>query len=50
MTNLFWAFAVVWVIHVGYLLSIARRQESLRREIQTLRSLVAEKGRAPSVR
>ena len=43
MTNLFWAFAVVWLLHVGYLVSIAVRQNSLRREIETLKALLEQK-------
>jgi CcmD family protein len=44
MTNLFWAYAVVWLLHVGYLLSLAMRQNSLRREVATLKALVEQKG------
>jgi CcmD family protein len=45
MTNLFWAFAVVWLLHIGYLVSIAVRQNGLRREIATLKALLEEKDR-----
>lgn len=47
MRNLFWAYAIVWLLHVGYLLSIALRQNSLRREIATLRALMEQKGQTP---
>lgn len=47
MRNLFWAYAIVWLLHVGYLLSLALRQNSLRREIATLRALMEQKGQAP---
>ena len=47
MTNLFLAYAIVWLLHVGYLLSLALRQNSLRREIATLRTLMEQKGQAP---
>ena len=49
MTNasLFWAYAIVWLLHVGYLLSLALRQNSLRREIATLRALIKERGQTP---
>ena len=44
MTNLFWAYAVIWLLHVGYLLSLAMRQNSLHREIATLKAMVEQKG------
>ena len=46
MTNasLFWAYAIVWLLHVGYLLSLAVRQNSLRREITTLKALIEQRG------
>jgi len=47
MRNLFWAYAIVWLLHVGYLLSIAARQSSLRREIATLKALLDQKGQTP---
>jgi CcmD family protein len=47
MENLFWAYAVVWVLHVGYLVSLAMRQNGLKREIRTLKALIEEKGRTP---
>jgi CcmD family protein len=47
LTSLFWAFAVVWVLHVGYLISIVMRQNGLKREIATLKALMEEKGRTP---
>ena len=47
MENLFWAYAVVWVLHVGYLVSLAMRQDGLNREIATLKALIEEKNRAP---
>lgn len=47
MENLFWAYAVVWVLHVGYLVSLAMRQNGLDREIATLKAMIEEKNRAP---
>jgi CcmD family protein len=47
MENLFWAYAVVWVLHVGYLISLAMRQNGLNREIATLKALIEEKARTP---
>jgi CcmD family protein len=46
MENLFWAYAVVWVLHVGYLVSLAMRQDGLNREIATLKAMIEEKNRA----
>ena len=43
MTNLFVAYAVVWVIVLGYVVSIASRQNTLRREIAMLKSLLEQK-------
>jgi CcmD family protein len=40
---LFWAFAAVWLLHIGYLVSIAVRQNTLRREIATLKALLEQK-------
>jgi CcmD family protein len=50
MTNLFWAFAIVWLLHMGYLLSLMARQNSLRREIQALKLLLEQKAQTPSTR
>ena len=47
MRNLFWAYAIVWFLHVGYLLSLAVRQNGLRREIATLKALIEQKGQTP---
>ena len=43
MPNLFVAYAIVWGVLMGYLVSIAMRQSSLRREIATLKALVEQK-------
>lgn len=43
MTNLFLAYAIVWGVLMGYLVSIASRQNSLRREIAALKALLEEK-------
>ncbi len=50
MPNLFWAFAVVWLLHVGYLVSVAMRQRGLQREIEALKALVEQKERASAGR
>ena len=44
MTNLFLAYAIVWGVLMGYVASIASRQNSLRREIATLKALLEQKG------
>jgi len=46
MTNLFLAYAVVWGLHMAYLLSIGSRQSSLRREIATLKALLEQKNQS----
>jgi len=43
MQYLFWAYAVVWILNIAYLSSIAARQNALRREIETLKSLADQK-------
>jgi len=50
MQNLFLAYAVVWVLHVGYLVSLAMRQDGLNREIATLKAMIEEKNRAAAGR
>ena len=47
MTSLFVAYAVVWGVVMGYVVSIAARQNSLRREIASLKALLEQKGQAP---
>ena len=42
LLSIFIAYGLVWLLHVGYLLSIAVRQNSLRQEIDTLKSLIQE--------
>ena len=46
LRSLWWAYTIVWILHVGYLLSLAVRQNSLRQEISTLKALVEQKGQA----
>jgi len=50
MQNLFWAYAAVWLLHVGYLVSLMLRQNDLRREISTLKALIEQKGQTPVAR
>ena len=41
---IFAAFAIVWVVVFGYVLSLFNRQRKLRREIDSLKETVKEKG------
>ena len=43
LTYLFAAFAVIWVAVLVYSLSISSRQKSVEREIEMLKSVLAEK-------
>ncbi len=45
MQYIFWAYAAVWVLNVLYMASINSRQTALRREIDTLKSMVDQKQR-----
>lgn len=38
----FAAYAVIWLLSLGYFFSIAQRQESLRKEIEALRGAIQE--------
>jgi CcmD family protein len=42
--SIFVAYGVVWVLFVGYVVSLAMRQNALRREIATLKALVEQGG------
>jgi CcmD family protein len=44
--SIFVAYGVVWVLFVGYLLSLAVRQNGLRQEIATLKALIEQSGRS----
>ena len=48
--SIFVAYGVVWVLFVGYLLSIAARQNSLRQEIASLKAMIEEKGQGNETR
>ena len=43
LTNLFIAYAVVWGVVMAYVVSISARQNSLRREIAMLKTLLDQK-------
>ncbi|MGH9785428.1 MAG: CcmD family protein [Terriglobia bacterium] len=47
MDNLFVAYAAVWLLLVGYLVSLMLRQNDLRREISTLKAMIEQKGQTP---
>ncbi len=49
LMSIFVAFAVVWVLHIVYLLSLAIRQNGVKREIATLKALI-EQGGQPTAR
>ena len=42
LSSIFLAYGFVWLFHVGYLLSLAMRQNSLRQEIATLKVMVEQ--------
>ena len=44
--SIFIAYAVVWVLFVGYVLSLAVRQNSLRQEIASLKALMEQGGQS----
>ncbi len=41
---LFTAYAIVWAVVFGYVLSLLNRQRRLRREIDSLKEVLKEKG------
>ncbi len=43
LQHLFYAFAVVWILHLVYLLSLASRQKQLGKEVRALREALARK-------
>jgi CcmD family protein len=43
MTSLFVAYAIVWGVVMGYVVTLATRQNNIRREITTLKALVDQK-------
>ena len=42
LVSIFVAYGVVWLLHAGYLVSIAARQNSLRQEITTLKAMIEQ--------
>lgn len=47
MDNAFYvfaAYAVIWLLSLGYIFSIAHRQQSLRKEIEALKDAIPEEG------
>ncbi|MFQ5694394.1 MAG: CcmD family protein [Terriglobia bacterium] len=44
LQHLFYAFALLWVLHVAYLLSLASRQKKLSDELRELRETLKRKG------
>lgn len=45
LTYLFAAYTFIWVLLFGYLVSLGRRGQALRREVRALRDARAEEGR-----
>ncbi|MFQ5664430.1 MAG: CcmD family protein [Terriglobia bacterium] len=43
LKHLFYAFALVWVLHIGYLLNLARRQKRLGEELRALKDILASR-------
>ena len=44
--SIFVAFAVVWVLHIGYLISLMSRQNSLQQEISSLKAMLEQGGQS----
>ncbi len=42
----FAAYAVIWLLSLGYIFSIAQRQQSLRKEIEALKIAIQEEGQS----
>jgi CcmD family protein len=40
--SIFIAYGFVWILNIGYLLSIAVRQNGLKREIATLKAVIEQ--------
>ncbi len=49
-TYVFAAYAVIWLLALGYIFSIAQRQQSLRKEIDALKRAILEEGESQPVR
>ncbi|MFQ5927244.1 MAG: CcmD family protein [Terriglobia bacterium] len=45
LKHLFYAFAFVWVLHLGYLLNLASRQKRLREELRALQQALSRSER-----
>ena len=49
LSYLFFGYTVIWVIILGYMFTLSRREQSLRNEIDELKQTVeAEEGRMPA--
>ncbi len=40
LKHLFYAFAVAWLFHLGYLWNLASRQKRLKEELETLKQAI----------
>lgn len=45
---LFWAYSLVWLIFMLYAWNLIRRQARLKKEVDELKSKVAESGSSPA--
>ena len=43
LKHLFYAFALVWVLHIGYLFNLSRRQKHLADELRALKDSLNKK-------
>lgn len=43
LKHLFYAFALVWALHLGYLLNLAMRQKRLAEELRALKESLARR-------
>ncbi len=46
LKHLFWAFALFWLLHAGYLLNLSFRQKRLADELRALKESLGRKGGA----
>ncbi len=45
LSYLFYGYTAIWVIILGYVFTLARREQSLRNEVQELKRTVIDEGR-----
>lgn len=47
LKHLFYAFALVWALHLGYLLNLAARQKRLSEELRALQKALSRSDQTP---